>query len=49
MTFSSKGYAEWHSYATYKNKEQFSKLFMTYVMEHKHSELDHLDPNKHLI
>jgi hypothetical protein len=43
MTFSKDGYAEWHSKATYRNKDYFQKLFMNYLIENKHLELDAMD------
>jgi hypothetical protein len=33
MTFSKEGYAEWHSKATYRNKDYYQKLFLNYLME----------------
>jgi hypothetical protein len=53
MTFSKSGFAEWHSWSTYRKKETFNLMFQNYVNEHKdreHSLQDEiLDPNKHML
>ena len=49
MTFSKSGYAEWHSMASYTSQSKFKKLFINYLMEHKHTDKDAMDANKHLI
>lgn len=49
MTFSASGFAEWHSWSTYKNKKYFEKLFQNYLLENKIYKEDYLDINKHLI
>jgi len=33
MTFSKRGYAEWHAMSAYENSMQFDKLFMNYLIE----------------
>ena len=49
MTFSASGFAEWHSWSTYKNKKYFEKLFHNYLIENKIYKEEYLDINKHLI
>ena len=53
MTFQKSGYAEWHSWATYINKDHFTSLFTNYLKSmglHKLSATDPAaDANKHLI
>jgi hypothetical protein len=49
MTFSANGFAEWHSWSTYKSKNYFEKLFQNYLLENKIYKEDYLDINKHLI
>jgi hypothetical protein len=49
MTFSANGYAEWHSWSTYRNKKYFEKLFQNYLLENKIYKEEYLDINKHLI
>ena len=38
MTFSKDGFAEWHSWATYRRKDLFNLMFQNYVNEHKDKE-----------
>ena len=49
MTFSSKGYAEWHSWAAYASPLHFSELFDNYVASHNYTDQEKLDPNRHLL
>ena len=50
MTFQKSGYAEWHSWATYINKDHFAALFNNYVKSHHFEESGtKVNPNKHLI
>ena len=49
MTFSQKGFAEWHSMATYKDPWEFQQLFGNYLAHHKTNNAEEKDPNKHLL
>lgn len=49
MTFSNKGFAEWHSMATYSNTQQFDKMFQNYLLEHMTDKPEAIDPNRHLL
>jgi hypothetical protein len=50
MTFNRNGNAEWHSWATYRNKELYKKLFLNYVVENSQTKTaQELDPNQHFL
>ena len=53
MTFAQSGYAEWHSWAAYRDKEYFLKLFQNYVEAGPADDYEDYkpdsDPYKHLI
>ena len=50
MIFKKNGFAEWHSWTTYRHYNYFQKLYTNYLMEGKRDNTDHhLDMNKHLI
>lgn len=52
MTFSKHGFAEWHSWSTYRRKDHYSSIFQNYVMEHYDKDMldgSILDPMKHLL
>jgi len=50
MIFNKRGFAEWHSWATYRHTDYFKKLYTNYMHEGKRDNTDHhLDMNKHLI
>lgn len=50
MIFKRSGYAEWHSWATYRHQDYFKKLYMNYLLEGKREVEDPAENmNKHLI
>lgn len=50
MIFKKDGFAEWHSWATYRHQDYFKKLYMNFLMEGRRDKDDPmLDMNRHLI
>lgn len=50
MIFKKDGFAEWHSWATYRHQDYFKKLYTNFLMEGRRDIDDPmLDMNKHLI
>ena len=49
MTFQKSGYSEWHSWATYRYRDYFDRLYTNYLMETKSTDPEKMDPTKHIL
>lgn len=50
MIFRRNGFAEWHSWATYRHQDYFQKLYTNFLMEEKKNQDDPaLDMSLHLL
>jgi hypothetical protein len=49
MSFSRKGYGEWHTMATYEYPELYKAFFLNYLVDTKESDPDKINPNTHLL
>ena len=49
MTFSKNALAEWHSWATYRQKDYYQKLYANFLIDKREEKPDRFDIDKHLL